>query len=173
MRSLLTLSWLSTLTSSNAASCDIFGSAGTPCVAAHSVVRALFSLYNGPLYAVQRTSDNTSTNIGLKSAGGVVDASAQDAFCADTHCVITKIYDQSPSGNDLTPSPPGGAWKQWGLPVNASRDPTTIAGSKAYSAYFENHNGYRRDNTTGVCTGNEECTYYMVTAGTHVNGGCW
>jgi len=30
--------------------CDIYASAGTPCVAAHSTTRALFASYNGPLY---------------------------------------------------------------------------------------------------------------------------
>ncbi|MFD0070261.1 arabinofuranosidase catalytic domain-containing protein, partial [Streptomyces sp. NPDC127574] len=30
--------------------CDIYAGAGTPCVAAHSTTRALFSAYNGPLY---------------------------------------------------------------------------------------------------------------------------
>ena len=32
--------------------CDIYAGAGTPCVAAHSTTRALFSSYNGPLYQV-------------------------------------------------------------------------------------------------------------------------
>lgn len=30
--------------------CDIYASVGTPCVAAHSTVRALYAAYNGPLY---------------------------------------------------------------------------------------------------------------------------
>ena len=34
--------------------CDIYKENGTPCVAAHSVVRALFSDYSGPLYQVVR-----------------------------------------------------------------------------------------------------------------------
>jgi hypothetical protein len=34
--------------------CDIFGKAGNPCVAAHSVVRALYKNYTGPLYRVIR-----------------------------------------------------------------------------------------------------------------------
>jgi dephospho-CoA kinase len=29
--------------------CDIFEAGGTPCVAAHSVTRALYATYNGPL----------------------------------------------------------------------------------------------------------------------------
>ena len=33
--------------------CDIYGAAGTPCVAAYSTVRALYSGYSGPLYQVR------------------------------------------------------------------------------------------------------------------------
>jgi len=32
-----------------AAPCDIYGAAGTPCAAAHSVVRALYAAFAGPL----------------------------------------------------------------------------------------------------------------------------
>ena len=38
-------------------SCDIYASAGAPCVAAHSTTRALYAAYNGPLYQVLRQSD--------------------------------------------------------------------------------------------------------------------
>uniref|UniRef100_UPI0027E16FF2 arabinofuranosidase catalytic domain-containing protein n=1 Tax=Streptomyces sp. HPF1205 TaxID=2873262 RepID=UPI0027E16FF2 len=40
--------------------CDIYASGGTPCVAAHSTTRALYAAYNGPLYQVRRSSDNTT-----------------------------------------------------------------------------------------------------------------
>ena len=60
--------------------CDIYAAGGTPCVAAHSTTRALFASYNGPLYQVQRASDNTLQNIGVLSAGGVADAAVQDSF---------------------------------------------------------------------------------------------
>lgn len=63
------------------APCDVFASGGTPCVAAHSVVRALYSSYAGPLYQVNR-SDGELLDIGVKSPGGYADAAAQDAFCA-------------------------------------------------------------------------------------------
>src|SRR5690242_11715795 len=43
--------------------CDIYAAAGTPCVAAHSTVRALFGSYNGPLYQVRRASDGATTNV--------------------------------------------------------------------------------------------------------------
>src|SRR2546430_536724 len=50
--------------------CDIYGSGGTPCVAAHSTTRALFAAYNGPLYQVRRASNNQTLNIGVLAAGG-------------------------------------------------------------------------------------------------------
>ena len=36
----------------------------------------------------------------------------QDVFCANTNCVITTIYDQSPQHNDLTIEGPGTAGGQ-------------------------------------------------------------
>jgi electron transfer flavoprotein alpha subunit len=49
-------------------------------------------------------------NIGVVRAiasdpGGYADAAAQDAFCANTYCWISIIYDQSPKHNDLTQAP--------------------------------------------------------------------
>ena len=40
--------------------CDIYASAGNPCVAAHSTTRALYATYNGPLYQIMRQSDGKS-----------------------------------------------------------------------------------------------------------------
>ena len=82
--------------------CDIYTAAGAPCVAAHSTTRALYASYNGPLYQVLRQSDDKTLDIGvvppvaspLPDAGGYADAAAQDEFCANTYCWITKIYDQ-------------------------------------------------------------------------------
>ena len=47
--------------------CDIYASAGTPCVAAHSTVRALYGAYDGELYQVKRASDSTTKDIYLLS----------------------------------------------------------------------------------------------------------
>jgi non-reducing end alpha-L-arabinofuranosidase len=74
--------------------CDIFGAAGTPCVAAHSITRSLFGAYDGNLYQVLRTRDNATLDIGVLSAGGPANAAAQDAFCGGAGCVIQRIYDQ-------------------------------------------------------------------------------
>src|SRR5262245_65691187 len=92
--------------------CDIYAAAGTPCVAAHSTTRALFAAYNGNLYQVRRSSDNTTRNIGVLAAGDYANAASQDSFCANTNCVITIIYDQTSRHNDLTPAPPGGVGGQ-------------------------------------------------------------
>src|SRR5581483_7734322 len=88
--------------------CDIYAAGGTPCVAAHSSTRALYASYGGPLYQVRRLSDNALRNIGVLERGGYADAAAQDRFCADTTCLITRLYDQSPMHNDLTQAPRGG-----------------------------------------------------------------
>ncbi len=69
--------------------CDIYAAAHTPCVAAYSTVRALYGSYDGPLYQVQRASDQAVSNIGLLRPGGTADAAAQEAFCAGTSCTIT------------------------------------------------------------------------------------
>jgi hypothetical protein len=151
--------------------CDIFAAAGTPCVAAHSTVRALFGGYDGPLYQVQRASDNTFADIGVLSAGGVANAAAQDSFCATTSCVITRIYDQSARHNDLTIEGPGGNGGQdRGATANAL--PITVGGHKAYGVFIAPGMGYRDNATSGVATGSAAQDEYMVTSGAHVNGGC-
>jgi hypothetical protein len=151
--------------------CDIYAAAGTPCVAAHSTTRALYATYDGSLYQVQRASDSTYLNIGVLSAGGVADAAAQDAFCAETTCIITEIYDQSGHGNNLTIEGAGGNGK---ADVGAGADvlPVTLDGQKVYGVYIEPGMGYRDDTTTDIATDGEAEGMYMVTSGTHVNSGC-
>ena len=62
--------------------CDIYATHGTPCAAAHSVVRALFSAYGGRLYQLKRFGDNATLDILPLSAGGFADAASHEAFCA-------------------------------------------------------------------------------------------
>ncbi len=152
--------------------CDIYGAAGTPCVAAHSLVRALYGSFDGPLYLVRRLSDNATQDIGVLSAGGYADAAAQDSFCGSSPCVVERIYDQSPKLNHLDIGPPGGFVHHPDRPINATRLPVTIGGHPVYGGYFEGDMGYRIDNTTGIAVGNEEETLYMVTSGTHYSYGC-
>jgi non-reducing end alpha-L-arabinofuranosidase len=159
---------------SGAGPCDIYASGGTPCVAAHSTVRALSGSYAGNLYQVRRSSDNTTRNIGTRIPGGTADAAAQDSFCAGTTCVITVVYDQAGRGNDLwyqgSAVVPGSTQSR---PAVATSESLAIGGSKAYSLYINPGNSYWRDgHLTGVPTGSAPEGMYMVTSGTHVNGGC-
>jgi non-reducing end alpha-L-arabinofuranosidase len=148
------------------------GSAGTPCVAAHSTVRALYATYNGALYQVRRASDGATTDIGLTSAGGYANSDAQDVFCADTACSITKVYDQSPKHNDLTIEGGGGANPNADVAANPNAAHIVVSGQKAYGLYVGPGVGYRDDHTSGIPTGGQAQGAYMVASGTHVNSGC-
>ena len=111
------------------------------------MVRALYSNYSGPLYAVVRSSDNATKSIGLLTTGGYADSSSQDTFCNGAGCVVSRIFDQSPQGTHLDIF-----FKDKG--VNASRDKRVVGGHPVYSAYFDGTGmGYRNDNTTGIATG--------------------
>jgi non-reducing end alpha-L-arabinofuranosidase len=154
--------------------CEIYAAGGTPCVAAHSTVRALYSTYNGPLYQVRRSSDNQTRDIGVLSTGGFADGAAQDAFCSSTNCVITCVYDQSGRGNHVwyqgSTQVPGSSVS---IPAVATREVVTISGHKTYSLYVEPNVCYWRDgHLTGMPTGTQPEGMYMVTSGTHYNGCC-
>jgi hypothetical protein len=152
--------------------CDIYAGGGTPCVAAHSTVRALYASYNGSLYQVRRSSDNTTRNIGVLAAGGVANAAAQDSFCAGTSCVVTVVFDQSGRGNDLAYQGAGGAGGA-ASPAPAGNESLTVGGGKAYSLYINPGNSYwRNGSSSGIPTGSAPEGMYMVTSGTHVNSGC-
>jgi len=156
--------------------CDIYAAGGTPCVAAHSTTRALFGGYNGALYQVRRSSDNTTRDIGVLSLGGYANAASQDSFCAGTTCLITVIYDQSGRGNRLTQAPPGGfsgpAAGGYDNLANATAAPITVGGNKAYGVYVNPGTGYRNNSTNGVAKGDQPEGMYAVFDGTHYNGGC-
>ncbi|MBS2966613.1 cellulose binding domain-containing protein [Actinocrinis puniceicyclus] len=156
--------------------CDLYAAGGTPCISAHSTTRALYAAYSGPLYQVQRSSDHSYRDIGLLSAGGVVNASAQSSFCSGTSCTITKIYDQSPEHNDL-PISPGGFWKGPGpngsdIGANATALPITIGGHSAYGIKVTPGVGYRTDAAKGAPTGSQPEGIYMVTSSNNVNQYC-
>jgi hypothetical protein len=108
------------------------------------VVRALYLNYTGPLYRVIRNSDMRGLNIGTH-LNGFAKVAEQDAFCAGTSCYTLRIFDQSPMGNHLDTSPAGGECNYPLSPVNATREPVSIAGNNVYGAYFEGKMGYRRD----------------------------
>jgi non-reducing end alpha-L-arabinofuranosidase len=161
--------------------CDIYAAAGDPCVAAHSSTRALYASYNGPLYQVLRQSDGKTLDIGVvkaagSDAGGYADAAAQDAFCANTYCWITTIYDQSGKHNDLTQPPRGGfSGPAMGgfnnLPI-ADMAPITIMGHKAYGVFIEPGMGLRENDAKGTAVDDQAEGQYWVINGLHYNSGC-
>lgn len=156
--------------------CDIYSSGGTPCVAAHSTTRALYSAFNGALYQVRRGSDNTTTTISPLNAGGVANAATQDSFCAKTTCLITVIYDQSGRGNHLTQAPPGGfkgpESNGYDNLASAIGAPVTLNGQKAYGVFVSPGTGYRNNNPSGIAKGDAAEGMYAIFDGTHYNGGC-
>ncbi len=155
--------------------CDLYASA-TPCVAAISTTRALYRAYTGPLYQVTRQSDKTHTDIGLLPHG-YANAAAQDTFCANTSCTITKLYDQSPNHNDLTPAPPGGASRGPGpngydIPAVANALPATVSGHKVYGIAITPGMGYRNDSPKGTAVNGQPEGVYMVTSALNLNSKC-
>ncbi len=165
-------------------SCDIYAAAGDPCVAAHSTTRALYASYNGPLYQVVRQSDGRSLDIGVvqpaaspaPDPGGYADAAAQDRFCANTYCWITKIYDQSSKHNDLTQAPRGGfsgpALGGFNNVPLADMAPIVVMGHKVYGVFIEPGMGLRDDNPSGTAVDDQAEGQYWVINGRHFNSGC-
>ncbi len=161
--------------------CDIYTAARTPCVAAHSSTRALYASYNGPLYQVMRQSDGKTLDIGVVQPsegdpGGYADAAAQDAFCANTYCWVTILYDQSGHGNNLVQAPRGGfSGPAMGgfnnLPI-ADMAPITIMGHKAYGIFIEPGMGLRLDDAKGTAVDDQAEGQYWVINGHHYNNGC-
>jgi len=158
-------------TSAAGGPCDLYAAGNTPCVAAHSTVRALSSAYTGNLYQVRRASDKTTKDIGPLARGGFADSAAQDTFCAGTTCTFSILYDQSSKGNHLTVAPKGGNGKA-DTEASATALKLTVGGHPVYALFIAPGNGYRNNQTTGIATGNDPEGLYMVTSGTHVNSGC-
>jgi non-reducing end alpha-L-arabinofuranosidase len=148
--------------------CDIYQSANTPCVAAHSTVRALYGSYSGPLYQLRRASDKTTKDVPVLSPGGFVDISVQDSFCSGTTCTISILYDQSPKHNDLTKSPVALWLPNGGNEANAADGKITVSGHTAHGIWVDNpakNVGYRNNNATGLAKGDEPEAMYMVLDG--------
>lgn len=165
--------------------CDILASAAAPCVAAHSTTRALYAAYNGPLYQVLRQSDLKTQDIGVvqpnasspvPDPGGYANAAAQDAFCANTYCWISIIYDQSPKKNHLIQAPRGGfSGPAMGgfnnLPL-AGMAPVTLSGHKVYGVFIAPGMGLRQNDARGTAVDDQAEGQYWVINGHHYNSGC-
>ena len=155
--------------------CDVYKAGGTPCVAAHSTTRLLYSKYRGPLYQVRRDSDGATLDI-RPDASGYADAAAQDRFLEGSMGRITVIYDQSGMGNDLLQAPPGtfsgpetGGFNT--LPI-ADMAPAMLHGHKVYGAYIMPGMGFRCNNARGLAVDDEPEGIYYVIHGGHYDSGC-
>ena len=138
--------------------CDITGQAGSPCVAAHSTVRALYASYDGPLYDVTRASDGRTMNVSVLQPGGFANITLHDEFCVNSDCVISHVFDQSPQRNHL--------YQRHQL-VNASRHKIFVGDDvPVYGMWFDPGYGYHTDHTTGIATGNDPESIYAVMSGT-------
>ena len=170
--------------------CDIYEDAGTSCVAAYSMTRALYSTYDGPLYQVRRGATNVPDpyknntgqggellDIGL-TADGFADGAAQDTFCGSEPCTVSVIYDQSPMGNDLRRGTAGcytggdGAAAEDDYESDATAHPLTVGGHHVYSLYTNPHEGYRNNDAAGTAVGTDSQGIYMVADGTHHGVAC-
>jgi hypothetical protein len=128
-----------------------------------------------------RQSDGKTLDIGVVqpkegNPGRYADAAAQDAFCTNTVCWITILYDQSGKGNHLSQVPPGtfkgpdkGAFNT--LPI-ADMAPITISGHKAYGVYIMPGMGLRNNNATDIAINDEPEGIYYVIDGKHYDSGC-
>jgi hypothetical protein len=171
--------------------CDIYAAASTPCVAAHSTVRALFAGYNKPLYQVTKVSDGSTKDIPVLAGASIADASVQDGFCGTTAhaCTISILYDQTGNGNDLKvanvcPScngcPSNSSEKgQKDLEAFADGAKITIGGHPAYGVRItpcgggqSNQIGYRCDTPKNTATGDQPESVYFVVDGVNSNSGC-
>jgi non-reducing end alpha-L-arabinofuranosidase len=167
-------------TTEPAGPCDIYQAAGTPCVAAHSTVRALYATYNGLLYQVRRASDKTTKDIRVLNAGGFVDSAMQVSFCAGTTCTISHIYDQSPLKNDLPLSPPVHWLPNGGTEAvtGPGKGQAKVGGQTVFGVYIQpdgagsGGNTYRNNKATGLAKMDEPESMYWVVDGKYYNGRC-
>jgi hypothetical protein len=143
--------------------CDIYADAKTPCVAAHSTVRALFGSYTGNLYQVRR-ADGTTKDVPVEKTGGYAKISVQDDFCSGQPAPYPFFMIKPPTTTILPnrPRPVGfqmAAKKQMRVPAQIVANGHKVHG--IYRTAYSNI-AYRNNSTTGIATGNEAESMYMV-----------
>ncbi|MBN1608173.1 MAG: hypothetical protein JW940_16185 [Polyangiaceae bacterium] len=163
--------------------CDIYAEGSTPCVAAYSMVRVLSSAYSGPLYQVRKGGGSENTGSGgttqdIGAVEGFADAAAQDAFCGTDTCTVSKLYDQSGKGNDLTVAKkgcyncPNSNACQDDYESDAKGRSLTVGGHSVYALYMNPREGYRNNQTIGMPTGEQSQGIYEVADGRRVGAHC-
>lgn len=164
--------------------CDVYAAASTPCVAAYSTIRRLYSTYTGPLYQVRNGSSAKNTGTGgmtkdiLMTADGFADTAPQDTFCAGTICTVSKLYDQSGNANHIGAAKKGNtAGGQTGgeddYESSATKGMLMVGGHKVYSLYMDKHEGYRLQAVGAkMPKGSASQGVYELADGTHVGTAC-
>ena len=168
--------------------CDIYAASGTPCAAAYSTVRVLSSKYSGPLYQIRVGGSSSGTGGTVKDigpiAGGVfADGPAQDTLCGSSACTISKLYDQSGKGNDLSVAGAGCYVTTADTESNAKARSLMVSGHKVYALEMVSnssfgsstgpiHDGYRNNNAKGLSMGTDGQGEYEVVDGKRANAGC-
>jgi non-reducing end alpha-L-arabinofuranosidase len=164
--------------------CDIYSTAGTPCAAAYSTIRALSKTYTGFLYQVRSGSSATNTGSGGQTkdigitADGFADTATQDTFCSGSTCTFSLLYDQSGNGNNLKVAPAGlsGGGTYAAMPdfeSSATKDSLTLSGHKVYALYMNAREGYRLTAVgKGMPTGAKAQGIYILADGTHAGTAC-
>jgi hypothetical protein len=173
--------------------CDIQQTANTPCVGAYSMVRALSSVYDGPLYQLRRGAPNPLQNTGnggqTQDIGvllnGFADGAAHAAFCGNQTCTVSVMYDQSGQGNHLRVAPAGCYGCDLNPPDTACTADfesipiaLTVGGNSVFGLYMEDHEGYRNNQAVSTPEGEDATSVYSVVAGTGTRaqvlpGCCW
>lgn len=133
---------------------DALTAAGTPSVAAHSMIRKLFAAYNGNLFQVRRTSDNAIQDIGV-AADGFADVASLNTFLGVSSGAVVQIYDQTGNNNIL---PQATNANQGALTLRYTQLARQVPVVTIASGQF-----YRnRASTTSIPTGSGPITVYMV-----------
>jgi hypothetical protein len=164
--------------------CDVYAAANTPCAAAYSTIRALRRAYTGPLYQVRSGSSAMNTGSGgmLRDIGmtpeGFADTATQDAFCANTVCTVSLLYDHSGNGSHLPVAKrgrsDGGQFAAMDdFESSATRGMMMIGSRKVYSLYMNAREGYRLMRIgTNMPLGSASQGIYWLADGTHYGTAC-
>lgn len=164
--------------------CDIYAAGNFPCAAAYSTIRRISSKYTGPLYQVRNGSSAKNTGSGgmtkdiPQTADGFADTAVQDAFCANTVCTFSLLYDQSGNANNLPVAKKGNTaggatGGEDDYESSATKGALTVGGHKVYSLYMAAHEGYRLQAVgKNMPRGTASQGVYELADGTHVGTGC-
>jgi hypothetical protein len=156
-----------TVASNGTGPCDKAAQNGTSCAVAYSLMRPLFSSYSGPLFQVQRVSDNATHDIGI--VGGAWDQGTFNSFCSGTTCNAVKVYDQAACGGthlDATNATSDGSMPLTPPPIDTFQPTSGVTAPYFGFGYLSAGSRANNSNSNGCMpTGASAITVVMVTNG--------